>query len=162
MAMFDPWAEQPLKSRLVKYLGPVTRANVLADIRSEIPCGVIVELEMPDGMSLLRVMGKLVAAAPGPQENPEEFAIVATQKEELAWTNPKLASFLDSVHQVATGEQPVPPHLPMVRWLRLPDTEIDEYVGGWRFHLGGGVKLAVVVRFMPKPEGWQPEEEPYG
>ncbi len=46
MAMYDPWAEQPLKSRPGEHLGPVTRADVLADIRSEIPCGVIVELEM--------------------------------------------------------------------------------------------------------------------
>jgi hypothetical protein len=45
----------------------------------------------------------------------------------------------------------------MVRWFRVPDTAIDHHQGGYLLHLGGGVKL--VLWGMPKPEGWQPEQE---
>lgn len=156
--MTEPWADQPMHQRLGERLRQASREDVLAELRSITRFGIIVELEMPDGTSLLRITGELTTASRQPPESPEEFAITATREDALNW-----ADASDSMARVKKMTGRPPGSRPMVRWFRVPDTVIDEYAGGYRFHLGGGVKLAVALLYLSgpaaRPEGWQPEQE---
>jgi hypothetical protein len=56
--MTDPWPERPIYQQLGANMKHASRAEVLAELRNGMARSIIVDLEGPDGTSLLRIMAR--------------------------------------------------------------------------------------------------------
>jgi hypothetical protein len=124
-------------------LGTATREDVLKALRGHILGDIILQVEVPgQELPLLHVQGALVEADRNPDtwETAEEFAVIQ------GGLDPQMWQITPALRAAAGKPDPQdPPHF------RVPETGIVEYPGtawnasGYRFELGGGVTLAVVL-----------------
>lgn len=133
------------EDRLYEYLGDqvgeATREDVLKALRGHCGGTVIVELELLDGTPMLHVQGTLMEADPHTEEPAEEFVIIAPGLDAQVWA-------LRPEFRKEPGRREI--EGPTYLW-HVPEKGIEQYLGvdagcaGYRFDLGGGVKLAVLL-----------------
>lgn len=152
MVTDEHWLDQFLGGQM----GEATREEVLKALRDHVLGTVVVELEVPgQEAALLHLRGALVEADRDPDtwETAETFAVVSSNVAAL-WHNvgPTWDAYFTSEQAqpwqreayMAAGED----HWPR---FRVPQTGVEQYLGvmpsaaGYRFDLGGGAKLAIVL-----------------
>jgi hypothetical protein len=128
---------------LGEQVGDATREDVLEALRQHVLGTVMVFVEASDGSTMLSVSGTLVEADRDPDtwERAEQFALIGPGTDPQVW-------HLDDGFRKELGERDVEAaaNLPVI-----PKKGIEQYVGvnpgasGYRFDLGGGAKLALVL-----------------
>ena len=134
-------SEHHLDQYLGEHIGEATREEVLTALRGHEYGTVIIELEMPGHYEpALRIQGALIGAEN--IEEPVQFLVDGDGHLMCNYhVNPDLRE--------AVGATRVP-RTPTAELLHLPDVPIEQYLGdggcaGYRFDLGGGIKLALVL-----------------
>lgn len=126
-----------------------TREEVLEALRGHILGTVVIELELTDGTSLVQVQGRLLEAD---RDNPDswETAEVFAIDHDDAYVNSYHAT-PDRWQDPGAANVTVSARSPSAYLLHVPETGIECYPGvragasGYRFGLGCGVKLAVML-----------------
>ena len=141
--------ERHLDQWLGEQVGEAARDDVLGALRGHILGDVIVQLELPDGGSMLHVHGTLLEAGrddPGSWETADVFAIDPDPAYASSYHAPR--ERWDTLRERGIA---VSGRSPSAMLLQVPETGIEQYPGvdagasGYRFDLGGGVKLAVML-----------------
>lgn len=135
----DRWSDQWLGEQV----GTATREDVLEDLRGHIYGDVVLFVEASDGTLLLSVHGTLMEGNRDPDtwETAEEFVVIGLGENPQVW-------HMNEETRRRFGKADIQPAATIPT---IPDKGIEPYPGvdagasGYRFDLGGGATIALLL-----------------